>query len=792
MIRRLLVLLCVGAAVACHSRSKAVRPLGFVVAEFNEISESTLATTLICNDTLGRPVGPEDSIAIVRCSPCMPLGIQGDFNGLRNHARKLWTQNARTPDDSIGIVGKCVDLAWRRAQALRPEHDSTLVESSLFRLTSAYDSTRTAALAALDSSLRAKQGAEANVSTSLFLGQLALGVWDRAQRLLERPTELEVAVVEARSRRLAEVAPVLTALPKIPETSKTLGESEAVWAARLFDAAAKHAPSVAVRARWQRLALSPWVVMEQWTLLDSAAQAALRISPNDSVVLPARALAAYKRMKKPALESPKVSALFDSLVRVLPRVDSARYDGFEGLLTKADDDWRFRFLPDQRRDMEVRGWSLVDPLWSTPVNEIQLAKRARIAEADYRFADIARVGESGSETKSGVMLLRLGSPEPRWAPFGSRMNGRRILKRGWPRMTAAVNLSDVPIELKYVVPNDLWRVFYGTALNGSRLPTFALSDGRRCVNGDMMMMTTLYDCAMEQPASWEGVPFHKTTSEIDVSVARFRSNGDSADVYIGARIPLRTFKAREDRDVEAGDRIAVGVWLATPLGQTVFHKSDAKELPARSTLAWTEQWKQRIGSPLMLHRVEAIETGRPSGARGVANFTSDAEVSFPLRGFGMSDILVAASFQSGIARRWSELVVQPNGGATPQSQSIALIWETYDLTPGNDGRVRWRVRIRRERGAIVARNDMPGVMSAKASSGTRVVASESDAADVSYARSEVAAGAILEHIMFGLTDAPVGRHVVKVTIDDLVSGKSVTRGVSVRVYAPNSERRPPR
>jgi len=84
---------------------------------------------------------------------------------------------------------------------------------------------------------------------------------------------------------------------------------------------------------------------------------------------------------------------------------------------------------------------------------------------------------------------------------------------------------------------------------------------------------------------------------------------------------------------------------------------------------------------------------------------------------------------------------------------------------------------------------MPSVLSGAAAAGTRVVASENDAPDMSYVREGEAGAPMLDNVVFGLGDAPVGYHVVKVTIDDLVSGKSVTRGVSVRVLAPESQKR---
>ena len=81
----------------------------------------------------------------------------------------------------------------------------------------------------------------------------------------------------------------------------------------------------------------------------------------------------------------------------MPRADSLRYDTFDELLTARDDEWRYGFLPSDRERMDKRGWKVLDPLWSTPVNEVRLARRARVAEADYRYADVAGPGRPAAK-----------------------------------------------------------------------------------------------------------------------------------------------------------------------------------------------------------------------------------------------------------------------------------------------------------------------------------------------------------------------------------------------------------
>lgn len=768
---------------ACHRPSPVARVLpGVSSGLFSELPESYLATLVVCHDTLGRPLGARRTVDVSRCTPCIPYAMQASDERSIGHARRLWQQGARAPYDTFDLGAGCTRLAYRFARSLRPNDDSLAVEATLVELANARDSSRGRALHEIDSLVQHRITNGRHDVAARMLAQLASGMWDRAQRQLERPAEIPVDDVEEQAHDLRRGAPSLRRLPPIPQTSRALGVSEALWATQLFDAAARLTVEPELRSHRMRLALAPWVVLEAWAALDSAASALLRYAPNDSSLLPARALSAYRRITQPAIESPRVMALFDSVLRVLPRSDSARYDTFDGLLTASDDDWRYGFLPDQRLTLDERGWTVLDPLWSTPVHEIRLARRARMAEADYRYADIARRGESGSETRPGQILLRRGAPTAKWIITDGE-DYRYRLERSWRGL-----LAKSEIELTSDASrNYTWRVFYGARFTPLHASTFTPSSG--CERPELF--PSLFACAIALRSDWSDVPFYGQTDQIDVTVARFRAGRDSADMYIGARVPLRGFKSRDDDVATCTDRIALGVWLTTEQGVPVFHQSATRELPTANLLNWKHQWTRRVGSLRMMHRVEALEPTRPFGARGAARFTSDGQVAFPLRGFGMSDILIAESAtpRQGVARKWSDLVIQPNGATVAPKARFAMAWEVYDLAAGPDGRVRWRVRIKRERGEVVLRADMKDVLAGSSSAGSRVLASESSAPDLSYVRDAGSGRVVLENIVFGLGDVSVGHHVINVTVDDLVSGKTVSRGVSVRVLDPASQKR---
>jgi hypothetical protein len=382
------------------------------------------------------------------------------------------------------------------------------------------------------------------------------------------------------------------------------------------------------------------------------------------------------------------------------------------------------------------------------------------------------------------VLLRRGAPTPRWHVTAAA-ESRVFVERSWPGMVVRSELDDGNVIYN---PSETWRVFYGTSF--SALHASAYVPRPACVDG-VRAYPSIYECAIGRRADWSDVVFYGRTDVVDVTVARFRATFDSADMYVGVRLPLRAFRARNDAGANRTDRIALGLWLAEESGETFHHETVNRELPDANTLVYTHQWTHRVGPRRMMHRVEALEPMQPAGARGAARFTTDAQVSFPVRGFGMSDVLIAASAhpRQRVARRWSDLELQPNGANIAPNARFAMIWEVYDLQAGQDGRVHWRVKIKRERGNTFVRSDMPSVLSGSAAAGTRVVASERDAPDMSYVREGQPGAVMLDNVVFGLGDVPVGYHVVNVTIDDLVSGTSVTRGVSVRVLAPESQKR---
>ena len=776
------------AATAC-SKPHVMRIVpGIDSGKFSELKPTALAAITVCADSLGR-TDPE--LELDRCTPCVPFAVATDGERAVKHARDLWDRFAHAPYDSTTRSASCTELTYKYARSLRPDDWPLLAEQTLFRLASTDDTLRANALRELDRALDSLRKAGNHTDARRTLALFADGMWSRAQRELERPLEIELDAFEERAHHLERHTRGLVQLPQPPSPSSTLGVSEAIWSAQLHDRLAEWSTSVGDRSKYHRLALAPYVVLNDWKAVDSAARAMLERSPRDSALMPARALAAYRLITRPVREQSAVMAMFDSALAAMPRGDSARYDSFDDVLSKADDEWRYGFLPTERIQLDARGWVVLDPLWSTPVNELRLERRARVAEADYRYADIALVGQSGSETAPGRTLMRRGVPQARWSVLRPN-GGSRDIVRAWPGIVHTMMLDYSP---------SYWQMFHHPSrFSINRLSQSTVVNTKGLCAGDIQLNSaiTIVHCAEERRSEFGGVPFYGQTDTIDVTSALFRTvsgvqSRDSVDLYLGAHVPLRSFKFREANEATSQDRITLSAWLATPQGKIIYTSPDVRRIPSYTERAWTAQWTTRAKSGAMMHRIEAIEPTKPRGARGVALRTAAELVEFQMRGFGMSDLLVAASAKprTTTVRRWSDLTYTPNGAVIAPRANFDLAWEVYDLQPAADGRVRWSVEIRREQGTSATRDDMRDVLVNSSTAGARVLANEADAPAVAYTRDEAAAAAVVDHLSFNLGDQPPGRHVVQVKIRDLVSGRVATRGVSVRILPPGAQRRLP-
>ncbi len=189
-------------------------------------------------------------------------------------------------------------------------------------------------------------------------------------------------------------------------------------------------------------------------------------------------------------------------------------------------------------------------------------------------------------------------------------------------------------------------------------------------------------------------------------------------------------------------------------------------------------WNTRVPSGTFLYRVEALQPDAMRGARGASRI----EVS-PYRGFGMSDLLVAANVTQhpgSSAERWFDFDIDPNLGVVKSGEPFSLLWESYGLTP-RDGNDEYDVSIRLVR---VKRGGL-GALAAKIVGGVAglvgISHGGSDEVTLSFPRRIPARDVALDHVSLDLGDASPGRYDLEVTVTDRVTGKRVVKQSSIAV-----------
>ena len=245
---------------------------------------------LVCNDSLGI-VGSRrvwDSIvtrAAARCVPCIPMGLKSGNPSARSPRASCGSTLAarHTTRPTSAPTARRWHSDTRRSA--NPDDPTIDVDFALFRLASANDSVRALGIARIDRTGRFAARRRHRRDAERVLGLFANGVWERAQRQLERPTSLPLDEWENRAHELHRARRRFGNCLRA-RASIRMEYAEAEWAARLYTRPRRLSDDPARRSAWHRLALAPWVVLRRWSVAGFGARAILATSPNDSTVLP--------------------------------------------------------------------------------------------------------------------------------------------------------------------------------------------------------------------------------------------------------------------------------------------------------------------------------------------------------------------------------------------------------------------------------------------------------------------------------------------------------------------------
>jgi hypothetical protein len=199
------------------------------------------------------------------------------------------------------------------------------------------------------------------------------------------------------------------------------------------------------------------------------------------------------------------------------------------------------------------------------------------------------------------------------------------------------------------------------------------------------------------------------------------------------------------------------------------------------TVESARQWTYRVPAGSYYYRIESHVPGAAVAARAAATtmLGRDTVTGFTTRGFGMSDLLLATNAEAAAnAARWRDVSFTPLTGAVRAGASLALVWETYDLTRAeSDARYTVTVTMERERstGARIA--------ASIANSLATLVGVErgDDRLTVTFDRTVPHAPFVADLLNIELAETPAGSYRLSVDVTDRVSGAVTSRTTRVVV-----------
>ena len=479
---------------------------------------------------------------------------------------------------------------------------------------------------------------------------------------------------------------------------------------------------------------------QRWAELEEVSRNRIAQDSTDAWAWLANGLGAHR------LGDERASArAFNTALAQLPATEREYFQHLSRILTSGDSA-QVAHLPDAEQvNVRQRYWLMSDPLWSAGQNASRLEYLSRLVYAELRFS-VPEFGVRGADTERGDVLVRYGPPP------------------------AIISFPPDPTERDDHRPQVLWWYSTTEAFLFRQLPGYGVAT---LEPEDLRQLRRLRDTI---PVVWRDAGDAAAPDSIGVQTVRFRAPGDSSDVYVAASIPV----SRLARGVDLA-RGALHVnfdaytWRAEPVirdstrERITFGGRDTNEAHA---------WAPRVAPGTYLFRVEALQPDAMRGARSAGRLDIP-----PVRGFGMSDVLVArhiAPRAGGNPDRWTDFDIAPSFGLVHRHVPFGILWESYDLAAKNgsdDYTV--RITVNQLRGASIGSfiaKIVGGVASAIGVSGggQRTVS-------LAFPRRVPAQAALVDYVTLDLGAAPPGTYRLSVSITDNNSGQHVVRESPITV-----------
>lgn len=535
------------------------------------------------------------------------------------------------------------------------------------------------------------------------------------------------------------------------------GESNYARAAALFRMAVDAAPTD-VRAFKQYVMLL--AEQKRWKEVETAARRATARMPSEPWSWLVLGLALQREN---AADDPAVA--FDSAFAHMERTERARMFTFVRLVSHADSA-RYASAPvDTRVGWEQSFWTMAKPMWSRVSDDPRTEYLARVTYAELRWS-VEELGVHGADSDRGEIYIRYGPPDAIGVLRGIDYNGAsaraqggganvRPVKEVSPDVTMP-SLSSVVTFWDY--NNGLAFVFWGE-------PTYGTA---RFAAGDEVHVARVQEI---QATAFDNIADVRIDT-MPLRTARFRAQGDSVDVLVVAQAPVA---AMREASGAANATIRADAWF---LGRGVPDAyRDSVALPANGLKSWI--WRVRPAP--YLARVEATARGVDAGARAMQWVLADRDsaTGFDVRGFGISDVVLATQVTSRPpAARWRDFSVAPLLGAVPRGSQLELLWEDYDVGVRN-GQAQYDINITLQRRRSAAGRIAVEIVGALANAVG--VTRKDDRVTLQVSRAVPPAPAIVDQVTLKLGDTPAGTYTLTVEITDKATGRKTSRALSLSI-----------
>jgi GWxTD domain-containing protein len=412
--------------------------------------------------------------------------------------------------------------------------------------------------------------------------------------------------------------------------------------------------------------------------------------------------------------APAERAPYEDLGRIMRRADRIRWEQMEA---------------PGRAWLESLYWQAAQPLVLSGVNEVQSEFYARITYADHRWTD-QWMRFRGYETDIGSVYIAYGPPD-HWLMFD-----RSFITWVYPRTHYRFQFNLTP---------------------GFTRARFA-GESRE----------VLRVAQEESPARFDNIPLYRDLDTILVQVSRFRGRGDTAAIAVFGAIPLaRLAGAGGITDME----MATGAIVTDSMGRELQRDRRGEIVrDAGPDGVIHRSWRLALPPGQYVLRSEAHVPALDRGARSVGFFDVRR---FPAAGLSLSDVLAAnrVAPRDSLASRWTDYLIQPNGGRFLPGSTIGLLWETYNLSTDSAGTALYDVELRITVEAIERRSFFARIVGGVADA-TGLSAVGDDRVSLNWSRSAAVGpeGVVVEHVEVELRDAPEGRYTIWLAVGDRRTG----------------------